>query len=314
MYKTVTKNKLNNKNKRQKSRILFYSLMMILPVVHFLVFYVYINFNSIFMSFQTEFKNIPGQGWTATGYGFDNFVTAWNYLVDPINLAKVGHTFIFFAVNLFIDIPLSLFSSYYLYKKKFASPFYKVMLFLPQILSAMVLATLYKYLCNNTYTTLTGEQYGLLANPDTMPWMLLLFNLIMSFGVNVLIYTSAMSGINESYIESAELDGCGSFRMFYKIIIPMIFPTVSTMLVMAFACIFVEQWQAYTLFGNAAEGFAQNIGYDIFNLSLNNSIIGEGRALNYRELSAMGLILTAFILPVTLLFRKALDKLGPSSR
>ena len=46
-----TSNKLGIGNKKE---VLFYSLFIAIPVIHFLVFYVYINFNSILLAFQTH--------------------------------------------------------------------------------------------------------------------------------------------------------------------------------------------------------------------------------------------------------------------
>lgn len=311
MLLTSTRNSLRfKKSKQKKNKILFYSLMIAFPLLQFLVFYVYININSILLAFQTEFK-----GSTPVSYGFDNFKFAWNYLTTYSYRFK--NTIIFFLVNLFVDIPMSLITSYYFFKKRTASGLFKVMLFLPQIISAMVMGVLYRYV----FTSIAYEinpAAGYLLYQDKYQLLILLgFNLFMSFGVNTLVFSGAMSALNTSVMESSELDGCGSFRQFTRIVIPMIFPTLSTMLVMALSVIFIEQFQVYTIFGVACPESVDNIGYQIYYLSLTNMSGNfdpffnvEPTRLSFPQLAALGLILTLFILPITLLFRRLLDKIG----
>lgn len=268
------------------------------------------------MAFQTGFEVLPGKGYTAVSYGFDNFVNAWKHFTTYTY--RIKNTLIFFAVNFFIDIPLAILSSYYFYRNRFASGFFKVMLFLPQIISAMVFGVLYRFLVTDVYQAISGAELTLMQNPNTATLIVIVFNLIMSFGVNVLVYSSALSGINESLIESASIDGASPLRTFFSISLPLIWPTLATMSVMAFSFIFVEQWQVYTIYGGAPNIYVDNIGYDLFYHSINSTIesgMSEGGyMITFPVLSAYGIILTAIILPLTILFRKLLDKFGPSTK
>jgi len=309
MYKTSTVGSLKTPgNKRKREKIIFYCFMMAFPILQFLVFYVFINFNSILMAFQTEF-----QGSEPTKYGFDNFVFAWNYL--KTFSSRLGNTFIFFGVNLLVDIPMSIITSYYFFKNRTASGFFKVILFLPQVISAMVLGVLYRYIFSSVSQSLFGIE--LTENEHWQMIILLGFNLLMSFGVNTLVFSGAMSALNQSVMESAEIDGCSSFRQFISIVLPMIYPTISTMLVMALAVVFIEQFNVYTIYGGASPNTVNNIGYQIYYWSytnMNNTSTQfyntDPTRLSFPQLAALGLILTAFILPITLLFRKLLDMLG----
>mgnify|MGYP003321929055 CR=1 FL=1 len=64
--------KLGINNIREKT---FYALFIAIPVIHFLVFYVYINFNSILLAFQ-EHDLVDG-GYEIRFAGWKNFATAW---------------------------------------------------------------------------------------------------------------------------------------------------------------------------------------------------------------------------------------------
>ena len=296
--------------------ILFYSIFIAIPVIHFLVFYVYINFNSIVLAFQKY--ALGADGYVASSAGWQNFKTAWMHSFgSPEGIVQLKNSLKLFAIMTFGVTPLALFFSYYLYKKAAFSGFFKVILFMPQLLSGVVLGVLFKEIANGVYIkTLGGEgATGLLTNIDTKFGAVIFFNIIMSFGVNVLTYTSTMGGINESLIESAQLDGANALEEFFYIVFPMIYPTVTTLMIVGFSHIFTNQYNLYTLFGQSGNEVS-TIGYYLYvqaqSSALSQSEISD-MYLCYPVLSAMGLIFTAIVLPLTLLLRSALEKYGPSA-
>ena len=66
------------KKKGNKGDLLFYSLLMIWPLLQFAVFYIYVNFNSFLMAFQIP--RYDGSG--AIDWGFQNFTMFWEELVN----------------------------------------------------------------------------------------------------------------------------------------------------------------------------------------------------------------------------------------
>ena len=75
------------KQKMPLSRKLFIICMITYPILQFLVFWVYVNFNSILMAFQTLDYMSQSVKWV----GFDNFVKVWNDLInipDLLNCIK----------------------------------------------------------------------------------------------------------------------------------------------------------------------------------------------------------------------------------
>lgn len=51
------------------------------------------------------------------------------------------------------------------------------------------------------------------------------------------------SAVPDSIIESARIDGCGEFRIFNKIVIPMIIPSIATMSIFTF----INSWNSYLI-------------------------------------------------------------------
>lgn len=302
------------KLKPKVKRALFYAVFISFPVLHYLVFYVFINFNSFLMAFRT-YNLDPLKGMIHKFAGWKNFGDAWQLLVKSGD--RIWMSVLFLAISLFFSTPLALLFSYYIYKKRFMSGLYRVMLFLPQILSGVILGLLYRYMCNQVAGWFAGKWFhtpakDLLTDPSSQVWMVIFFNVLMSFGVNVLTYSGTMSGINQSLIESAQLDGCNPLQEFLRIVIPMIWPTIATLAVVGFSRIFTEQWQVLTLL-SLYPGKAENMGYYLYVQAMNGDFISSQTTLAYGTLSALGLILTAFILPATMALRWALDKYGPKA-
>ena len=109
-----------------------------------------------------------------------------------------------------------------------------------------------------------------------------------------------MNGISQEVIESATLDGCGWVRELISIIIPMIWPTFSTLLLTASVGIFTASGPVL-LFTKG--GFnTYTISYWIYAQML------EGGDLEFA--SAVGISCTIVGFPVVLLIKYVLNKIG----
>lgn len=299
-------------SKRQLHRFLFWLSIVVLPLIQFCVFYVYVNFNMIIMAFQRFEAKTDALGYVVNFAGIENFKTAWQFLRD--NFYMIKNSLVYFVFCTLLTMAASLCFSFYIYKQFFASKFFKVMLFMPQIISGVVFALLYKYIVTDVYIGIVGGEgtVGILDNPDTRFGAVLFYNVWMGFGVSILLFSGAMSGINESIVESAEIDGATHLREFVSITIPMIFPTIKSLLVLGIVGVFTNQMNLYTLFDNQA-GNVSTLGYSIYLQSVRADVINKDpNNLDFSQLSALGLILTLILVPITVGIKKLLDKYGAS--
>ncbi len=313
---------------RKQKRLIFYVLMFALPLLQFLLFYLYVNFNSFVIAFQ---KKSPIDGSYVNGYDIvftgDNFKKAFGFFFGEVGGAMIWNSLQLLFCQLVIVLPLALLFSYYIAKEKPMSSFFRIMLYLPQVISVIVLGKLFEFIVSEAYPkamqVLFDKQVtGLLISASTAQqnfYTSLIFTLWFSFGTNVLIYTGAMSGIDPSVVESAQLDGVTSFQEFIYIYVPMIFSTVETFVVTGIAGIFNNQMSMHIFFANeGANTMTETVdvfGYYFYRVAaLNIEKGGEaaGKLMNLNELAALGLIATAILIPSTLLVRKAIKKYGPS--
>ena len=285
-----------------KRKALFSLIMLAIPILHFLVFYLYINLSSFSLAFK-KYEIVEGTGLVSSFAKFDNFKDAFNLLFSASGWGKIKNSLIFESVNLFIVTPLTLIFAFYIYKKAFMGKFFKVMLFMPYILSEIIVATLYKYMTNNIIPYIMQSWFGveipqLLADAKTQMATAIVFNIIMWFGINSLIYSSAMEDVNISMSEAAQLDGANVAQEF-------IYVTV------ALAAVFTDQFRMLSLFYYLPGGL-DNMGFYLYMQASRADVIPNGAAdLTYGALSAIGLLLSFIVIPVTLVTRHLLNKYGP---
>ena len=120
-------------------RVLFLVSFCILPILHFLVFYIYVNFDSFFMAFmnvnggQVEFVGFKNFGWIfdqirLSKQNADIIDSRWNLLI------AIRNTFITFGITTLM-FPVGMFTSYFIYKKVACYKVFRVLFYLPSILS-----------------------------------------------------------------------------------------------------------------------------------------------------------------------------------
>ena len=300
-------------NKKKKKSIftkdlLFYSLMLLFPLTQFAIFYIGVNGRSFLYAFQKIDGSTNSITWTV-----EPFVNAFRQIFQPTLLKVLGTSFLSFALTYAIGTVLALFFSYFIYKKLPFGNFFKVMLFLPSILSAIVMVTIYQNFVEIGLPSILtswfgGAHKGLIENPDTRFWAIVFYNVFVSFGTSVLMYSNAMSGLSVEVSEAAKIDGANSWHEFFHIVLPGVFPTISTFAITSVAGIFINQMNLFSFFGTGASGDVQTYGYYLYVEALR---AGTNES-EYPIICAIGLLLTCVAVPLTLLTKFALEKWGPS--
>ena len=290
-------------------KLWFYICIVALPLLQFAIFYVGVNINSFILAFRS-YDYASGQYLFA---GLSNFGKVFH---DMGALPELGiafkNSFIVFFVSMVIGLTFALIFSYYIYKKFRGHRLFRIMLFLPFIVSNITMVILYKYFGENAVPALIEkifhiEVQGLLSNYDTKFAYLLTFTILTSFGIQTLIYSGSMSGISESITEAAKLEGITPFKEFWYICVPMISPTIIVFITTGFAGLFMNQMSIYSFYGQDPGDYSiYTIGYWLYQ-KINSP---EATLADYPYLSAFGLILTLFTAPVTLLVRWGLQRLG----
>lgn len=292
--------------------LLFYVVMLAFPVIQFCIFYIGVNARS----FAYAFQNIKFEGGKyVISWTFDTLKQAFKNITSPTMMKYIGTSFLAYVLTYGIGTTLALLFSYFIYKKLPMGGMFKVFLFLPSIISSIVIAVIFLYFVENAIPAISKDLFhtpmrGLFENKATRFGTVIFYNILISFGTSVLMYSNAMSGIPNEIIEASHIDGCSPFREFVEVILPSIFPTISTFAITSIAAIFLNQLSLFSLFGTYAEPDVITMGYYLYKETVSNA----SNEIMYPGLCALGFLLTLVGVPMTLLARFLLDKYGPSEK
>jgi len=298
-----------NKKKRRYTwkDHLFILSCVVIPVVNFLVFYIYVNIDSFVMAFQ-----MPKNGqliWT-----FDNFRWVWDKIVngstnqrDDLRLA-FANTFLTFLVQIAMFV-VGLFVSYFLYKKIFGYRYFRILFFLPSLVSAVVTSIFYIQLMNSDFVPHLLEKIYHLDYEMKSPLMdskfanrMIFLNLIwLNFPSNMILWGGTFARIPAEVLESAKIDGCGWLRELFQIILPIVWPTFVILITTQVAGIFGATGNVFLLTGgNYGTQTVSNWMY-LYVQTANGTM-----STNLYRAAALGFILTIISCALALLIRKFL--------
>jgi ABC-type sugar transport system permease subunit len=125
------------------------------------------------------------------------------------------------------------------------------------------------------------------------------------------MYSSSMSSIDDSVIESAGLDGASPIREFASIVLPLIYPTIATFLAVSVAGIFTNQFNLFSLYGDNPPSHLQNLGIFLY-LKTYFAVVEGSMEAAFVIPATWGVLLTLVAAPITIFVRWALNKFGPS--
>ncbi len=287
----------NNESKltaRQKKKIrenLFVYAFLFIPLLNLAVFYFYVNIDSFVMAFK-----VP-EGEKAFYY-FDRF---FNMTLQGSNLFResIINTLKYFFTGLLISFPIGFFIAYFLFKKIRGYKFFRIMIFFPGLIAMVVFVSLFKRIVNGPLLELLTELMGVESAPSLLTDSkyatntIIVFTMWVGFGAEFLFIGGAMARVPTEVLEYSKLDGVGPFRELFSIILPMIFPTISTLLLLRFTAIFTVSGPIL-LFTEGAYG-TYTINYYIFQLTAGSSLQTGGQ---YALASAVGLFFSVLGMPI----------------
>ena len=298
----------NGRIGRVKDNLFVYSLIGY-PLILFCIFWIGTNFNSIILAFQT----IDGTGKHFAG--FKNFQLFWQEMTRDGNL--LFYSFVnslkMYAINLVICMPLYIGFSYLLFKKCLFHRVISFLVMIPSIMSGLVISLVFvNFIGSNgpltelckTFGINGGKWLNLLYSEEYAFGTTLFYSIWLSFSMSLLVYPTAMRGISPDIFESAKIDGaCNMFQELRYIILPLIYPTLTTFLVTGFASIFSNGGPLLEFYYTDAPSYVSNMGY-----YFTRSVLVDSTEFAYPKYAAGGLILTLLIGPLTMLLKRFLEK------
>ncbi|MBQ4266279.1 MAG: sugar ABC transporter permease [Clostridia bacterium] len=204
--------------------------------ITFLIFQLY----PIFFTFRTSLTDAAGWSKVLENsiIGFDNFQKLFAFGTDVSRFfwQSLGNTVIIWVFNFVPQIGMALilaswFTDTHL-KLRFQGAF-KVLIFMPNIITAATIAMLFFSLFNFPIAPVNTllQQFGLISSPieffrsvTASRGLISFVQWWMWYGNTMIIMIAGMLGINPVLFEAAMVDGCTSRQVFWKITLPLIKP------------------------------------------------------------------------------------------
>ena len=274
--------------------------LYLLPAMVFLGFFMVYPLVDVFIYSLEEGFNFASQ--TYSGVGLYNY----SYVLhDPYFLQAVKNTFILVMITVPLSTGLALLISVGLSSIQKLREWFQTIYFLPYVTNTLAVGLVFMILFKKTpYTdglaNLILGWFG--AGPvdfiDGPYWakmfVLCFYTIWVVMPFKVLILTSALASVNEQYYQTAKIDGTPKWRIFTRITLPMISPTLFYLIITGFIGAFKAYSDAVALFGTDLNTAGMNtiVGY-VYDMLYGSS----GGYPSYA--SAAAIILFAIVLTIT---------------
>lgn len=236
--------------------------LYLLPAILFLGFFMVYPLIDVFIYSFEEGYNFASQTYFGTG--------TYNYsyvLRDPYFLQAIKNTFILVIITVPVSTGLALLISVALSSVKPLRNLYQTVYFLPYVTNTLAVGLVFMILFKKTAYTdglinlilnwFGGSSVDFIDGPYWAKMLVLcVYTIWVVMPFKILILTSALASVNQSYYNAARVDGTSKFRIFTRITLPMISPMLFYLIITGFIGAFKAYSDAVALFGtnlNAAE-------------------------------------------------------------
>ncbi len=274
--------------------------LYLLPAFAFLgVFMVYPLVDVFIYSFEEGFNSASQ---TYFGVGSYNF----SYVLhDPYFLQALKNTFLLVVVTVPLSTTIALLISVALSSIQKLRDLFQTVFFLPYVTNTLAVGLVFMILFKKTpysdgLVNLILSWFGMapvdfIDGPYWAKMFVLCFYTIwIVLPFKILILTSALASVNQTYYNAARVDGASRWRIFRKITLPMISPSIFYLVITGFIGAFKAYSDAVALFGVNLNNAGMNtiVGY-VYDMLYGNS----GGYPSYA--SAAAIILFAIVLTIT---------------
>ena len=248
----------------------FKGWLYLLPAMSFLgIFMVYPLIDVFIYSFE-EGYNSASQTYYGTGMYNYSYV-----LHDPYFLQAIRNTFILVVITVPLSTLLALLISVALSSVKALKKLFQTIYFLPYVTNTLAVGLVFMILFKKTAYSdglinlvlklvWTGTcRFLLTDHTGRRCWYYVFIPSGSLCLFKVLILTSALASVNQNYYNAARVDGTSRFRIFIRITLPMISPTVFYLIITGFIGAFKAYSDAVALFGTDLNAAGMNtiVGY-----------------------------------------------------
>ncbi|MBQ2314303.1 MAG: sugar ABC transporter permease [Treponema sp.] len=211
-----------------------YYAMMLVPILYYLVFrYVPMLGNIIAFRRYRAGHSIFGDEWSGLKY-FRQFIgdlTFWRAFRNTLSL-NITYLLFRFPLTLLFALLLNEIRTHY------AKKFVQTVSYLPHFISMIIVTGMIRELVSmtgpiNAMLKIFGQEpVSFISSPEWFTPIFVISGVWQNLGWGTILYLAAISGIDPSLYEAAEVDGANHFQRVWHVTIPCIMPTIATLLIL----------------------------------------------------------------------------------
>ncbi len=252
-------------------------LFLIPAAIIFIIFFFIPFIQTIFLSFFDFSDNI----YKADFVGLQNYISLIN---SSVFVKTIVNTFYFLILCVPFLVIFPLFLAILINQKIKCKNTYKVIIYLPVVVSIVVVAIAFKWLyapsglLNFFLEKFNFAPLDWLSDPKIAMISVALVTIFKGVGYYMMIYLSALMSVPNELYEAADVDGCSSFRKHMVVTIPHLMPMialVSTISSISALKVFVE---IYVMTKGGPLDSTKTIVYYIYERAFENLDLGVASA------------------------------------
>ena len=201
--------------------------LFLLPAAVVLVIFFFIPF---FQTFLLSFLDYSHNIYKPEFIGLENYI---NLFKNPIFYKVLWNTFIYLFVAVPILAIFPLFLAILINQKIKGVTLYKILIYLPVIVSIVVAAIAFKWLyadqgiLNYLVTKLGMEPIGWLTDPNYALYSVIIVTIWKGIGYYMIIYLAALMSVPKELYEACDIDGANFLTKHLTVTVPHIMPTIA---------------------------------------------------------------------------------------
>lgn len=202
--------------------------LFILPA---LIVYLVFGLYPFFETFKISFFDWDGIAKNQTWVGLANYIDI--FTKNSVWWLSMGHAGFMALFALVVQNAIALFLAVLLYRDLAAKRFYRVVFYIPPVLSLIVVGLIWRFIYNNEYGVLNYWLRLIGLESMARPWLadpktaLLSVSVVQSWqglGNAFLLFYAGLQGIPEELFEAAHIDGANAWHRFIHITVPSLVP------------------------------------------------------------------------------------------
>ena len=253
--------------------------LFLLPAVAVLIVFFFIPF---FQTFGLSFFDYSSSIYNPTFNGVDNYIKLFK---EPIFYKVMFNTFMYLIIAVPFLVTFPLFLAILINQKIRGITLYKILLYLPVIVSIVVAAIAFKWLyagqgiLNYILTLFHLEPIGWLVDTKWALFSVAIVTIWKGIGYYMMIYLASLMSVPQDLYEACDIDGANFLTKHLTVTIPHIMPTialVSTISTISAMKVFAE---IYVMTKGGPLNSTKTIVYYIYERAFENLDLGYASAL-----------------------------------